>query len=358
MHEISRREFPPDFTGLIQPFSDHLAIEGIMLGDVEARVFVDDPTQPQSGLICRPPRYFLAGSPSRPGLPDEIAGLVRSFDTQSELYLLFYSPQSWENLLEGSFKGLFPINRVHSNYSIQLEERLYFNGGLPEGIEFVQVDHGLLSGNLKYVDDMKDEMCSERASVEDFLQKSFGLVPIHDSKIIGWCLSEYNTTEACEIGIAIRPEYQRQGLATAITLAFLDLARQRGLQRVGWNCWKDNIPSAKTAVKAGFRLVRDHPVLFGFFDPTIQLGVHGNQAFDLEHYPVALSWYEKGIQRGDAPGWLIWNAIRAAAWTGKGDRALELIELGLVQGKLDEEKVTSSKDLVSLHNHPDWRYSV
>jgi GNAT superfamily N-acetyltransferase len=272
------------------------------------------------------------------------------------VYLLFYSPQSWENLLEGSLTGLFPITRIHSNYSIELEDKIYFNGFLPEGIEFVTVDHGLLAGNLEYVDDLKDEMCSERPSVEDFLQKSFGLVPIHDRKIIGWCLSEYNTTEACEIGIAIRPEYQRQGLATSITLAFLDLARQNGLKRVGWNCWKDNIPSAKTAVKAGFHHVRDHPVLFGFFDPTIQLGVHGNLAFDREHYPVALSWYEKAIQRGDAPGWLLWNAIRAATWTGKEERAIELVEIGLVQGKLEMENITSSEDIASLREQPAWRW--
>lgn len=356
MHEVYSPPYPAGFIQLCQPFLEHLAVQGILQGHVPARLYADDPVNPGAVLISRPPRFYLAGFPSHDRLAGEIAELVRGCAGENEVYLCFFSPSAWENLLEDALKGLFPISRFHESYSLELEERLYFQGFLPDGITLARVDGALIEAGYAYVEDLKEEMCSERASVEEFLKESFGLVPVHDGKIIGWCLSEYNTAEACEIGIAVRPEYRQRGLATALTLAFLDLARQNQVKRVGWHCWKDNIASARTAVKAGFRLRSSQPVLFGFYDEVVQMGVHGNMAMDLEHYPVALSWYEMGLQRGDAPGWLWWNALLAAAWAGKETRAIQLVEAGLAKNKLELGKLQTSTDLAGLRQHPSWKW--
>ncbi len=121
------------------------------------------------------------------------------------------------------------------------------------------VDAALLATpNLKHLDTLKEEMTSERPSVEDFLAKSFGVCAIHDNELAGWCLSEYNADGRCEIGIETISDYRMRGLATALTLALLEHAFSHGITEVGWHCFKRNEASAKTALKAGFDKVCDY----------------------------------------------------------------------------------------------------
>ena len=49
-------------------------------------------------------------------------------------------------------------------------------------------------------------MCSERASVDEFLGRSVGVYivrrdPTAGDELVSWCLSEYNHGGRCEIGI-------------------------------------------------------------------------------------------------------------------------------------------------------------
>ena len=90
--------------------------------------------------------------------------------------------------------------------------------------------------------------------MDDFFSKSFGLIPVYENQVAGWCLSEYNTGDHCEIGIATLEPHQRKGIATILTKAFLAEAAQRGYRHVGWDCWERNEASASTARKAGFTL--------------------------------------------------------------------------------------------------------
>lgn len=121
------------------------------------------------------------------------------------------------------------------------------------------VDANLLaSSDLKHLETLKEEMTSERPTVEDFLAKSFGICAIHNNELAGWCLSEYNADGRCEIGIETTDEYRQRGLATALTLAFLEHAFSHGMTEVGWHCFKRNEASAKTALKAGFDKVSDY----------------------------------------------------------------------------------------------------
>ena len=118
-----------------------------------------------------------------------------------------------------------------------------------------------LSSDLAGLEAVREEMCSERTSVKDFLAHSFGLCPVHSNEVAGWCMSEYNVRDRCEIGIATTEKYQRQGIATRSTWAFLGEAYRRGYTRMGWDCWTRNVPSVATARKAGFTLVEEYPAV-------------------------------------------------------------------------------------------------
>jgi RimJ/RimL family protein N-acetyltransferase len=100
-------------------------------------------------------------------------------------------------------------------------------------------------------------MCSERASVADFLARSFGVCLVDESEraLAAWCLSEYNCGARCEVGIEVVEAYQRRGLGTGLARALCAEAAARGVERVGWHCIAANTASGATARAAGLALV-------------------------------------------------------------------------------------------------------
>lgn len=61
-----------------------------------------------------------------------------------------------------------------------------WNATVPEGYKLKLVDSDLLSNKcLENLDDVVEEMQSERLTVEDFLSKSFGCVIIRGREIVG-----------------------------------------------------------------------------------------------------------------------------------------------------------------------------
>jgi RimJ/RimL family protein N-acetyltransferase len=108
---------------------------------------------------------------------------------------------------------------------------------------------------------LREELCSERETVEEFLEKSFGFAILQEAALAAWCLSEYNTGGRCEVGVATVEKYQRRGLGTVVTLALVEHALAHGYHTVGWHCWKRNVPSSALALRAGFHLVLEYPVI-------------------------------------------------------------------------------------------------
>jgi RimJ/RimL family protein N-acetyltransferase len=104
-----------------------------------------------------------------------------------------------------------------------------------------------------------EEMCSERASVEEFLGKSFGFAAVQRGAFACWCMSEYNLGNRCEVGIETVKEYRRRGLAVLVAGAMFSHAASVGVRRIGWHCWSDNAGSVATAESLGLRYVAEFP---------------------------------------------------------------------------------------------------
>jgi RimJ/RimL family protein N-acetyltransferase len=131
--------------------------------------------------------------------------------------LSYYQPGSWKDKLDRILRINVP-SRLPPVLFLQ-ELRNDWRPYLPRGFTLRPADRKSRDPLIKNPDFLTDEMCSERESVEDFLQTSFGLCLVHDHEIGGWCLSEYNHADGCEIGIATSPPYQRRGFATLMTSA-------------------------------------------------------------------------------------------------------------------------------------------
>jgi GNAT superfamily N-acetyltransferase len=244
----------------------HALVAAFFEGYATARLFVDDVTAPKAGVLVCNSRVLCAGDASRIDFVDEMA---RAFSNElipahtargNDAYLVYASGEGWDAAIQNLFpthdlyhgtRQYYEIPDLNSKHDLQL----------PDGYSMQLITPELLSSVLNGLDAVREEMCSERASVEDFLARSFGICPVYENEIVGWCMSEYNVGDRCEIGIATAPNHQRKGIATLATWHFLAEAHQRGYTRVGWDCWKRNEASTATARKAGFTLIEEYPAV-------------------------------------------------------------------------------------------------
>ena len=204
---------------------------------------------------------------------------------------------------------------------------------VPEGYEIKPVDSGLLAAGYANTEELKKEMCSERTSVEEFLAGSFGVCAVKDGELAGWCLSEYN----CTSGLRSRhrgrgrPPPPQAGAGDGLRLLPPRQAR-RGVQRIGWHCFKSNLPSAATALSAGFKKVLEYGELLCFFEPAIQYAVNGNFDDDAGKHEEAVRWYNRATSEPGVPLWVYVRLAMALASQGLLDSAFTALETAIRNG--------------------------
>ena len=105
-----------------------------------------------------------------------------------------------------------------------------------------------------------EEVESTMGSVEKFLAEGFGSALVLENRVCGFCTAEYVSPGLCAVGIAVEEAHRQRGYAAQMADAFLRQSAERGLT-ISWDCWGNNLPSYKTAERAGFKKVSDYPVL-------------------------------------------------------------------------------------------------
>ena len=353
---------------IFQAMDYNLAVQAILDGSVPAKIYVDDATQPRVALTWNKHRHYLAGSPENEAFNESLRRRLVGTDTPHEkqsdddLFILYYEPAgAWEQTLDTLMRDKSPIRFEREYYAIQTPG--HTDGAastpLPEGFSLHYVDKDLLSQeHLGNLDDLIEELCSERQSVQDFFDRSFGFCLLHGDEVAGWCLSEYNTADRSEVGIATFEPHRRRGLATAMASALLAYAASQGISHVGWHCYASNLGSAATARKAGFVKTAEYPVRLAYHDEAVNLAVHGNVAFQQKQYDRALEHYQKTFLLGDAPIWVYWNAACASALVGQRAVALRYLDQALDRGFDDLERLRSSEHLTGLHDMEEWKALV
>ncbi len=337
-----------------------LMVSAVTAGVARARVYVDDPGRPSAALVWNRHRVHLAGSPHNDAFNE---GLKQLFAQEiypqglaggPPMFVLYYTP-GWEESIEAALQGKFPM-RDERQYYLLRQPREDWRSLLRPGFELRAVDRQLLAAEgLRNLDALREEMCSERESVEDFLQHSSGFCLLHGEEIVSWCLSEYDGPDGCDIGIETVEGYRRQGLATAAASALVERLLQRGVRRIGWDCWASNVASSATARKVGFEKLRDYPVYFAWFDEVDNLAVNGNMRLRARDCRGAIEWYERAFGRGEARDWAYWSAARAYALAGEGDAALGAIRQAVQRGLRDLALIKGAEELQSLHGTPGWQ---
>ncbi|MBI5935421.1 MAG: GNAT family N-acetyltransferase [Chloroflexi bacterium] len=242
----------------------HALVSALFEDNLTARLFVDNASAPRAGVIVCNSRVLCAGDAS---LADFLAEMARCFADDlipahrargNDAYLVCASGAGWDDALSTLFAHCKQYHGARQYYEItdfSPKPELH----LPDGFSMQLITPEFMSSDVEGLDEIREEMCSERSSVDEFLERSFGLIPVHSNEVAGWCMSEYNVGTRCEIGIATAEKHQRKGVATLSTWHFLAEAHRRGYTRVGWDCWSRNVASSAAARKAGLTLVEEYP---------------------------------------------------------------------------------------------------
>lgn len=241
---------------IFAPLEHHTMVYAFFENNLEAKLFVDNASQPTAGMIAYKNRYAFGGDPNQNAFN---AGILQHF-AETELaprkgraFLASFTSDAWIQTLQTLFQDDEVI--IDSRLYLQITPEQNTPPALPDGFSLHAVTPEFLSSGIGGMDLLVEEIHSERTSPEDFFAKGFGICPVYENQIAGWCLSEYNTNDRCEVGIATLEPHQRKGIATTLTKIFLNEAAQRGIHHVGWKCWEQNQASVATAYKAGFSLV-------------------------------------------------------------------------------------------------------
>ncbi len=357
----------PALEDLFAPLDDHLAIRSVLAGaSPEGRVWADDAVRPSVGLVRVGHRLYLAGDPASEEAPWGVLAAFEQFTVlpAEHSLLLHYGPIAWEPLLSRHLASLEPLRPARQYYEWRAAEPLTDLGPLAEGYAARAVDADLLAHTtLGRRDELVEELCSERASVDEFLARSFGLCLLCQDSVAGWCLSEYNLGERCEVGIATLDEHQRRGLGAWLARTFLHQTYERGVRRVGWHCWADNVASGRTALRAGLTLAGASTVFWSWSNVARNRAARGHLALEAGRFAEGLEWHTRALAPGVsaigyAPGWAAFEAACCAAELGFETRAWVLLSQARMMGFHVRAAYEQSPHLWALRSAPAWRSLV
>ena len=248
---------------LVAPQDYHLTLRSIFQGKTSARVYVDRVQQPQAAFLWNRGKAWLLGSPIDPFNDDLLDTLESSYfkilrEHEADHFRLHYD-DVWGSVLDQVFPGFKREEYLRSYFHLNASG-VNWDADPPPGFRIIKIDEALLASEYGNIDLVRDETVSERDSVEDFLESSFGYAAMKGDELVSWCMSEYNAGHRCELGIATIERYQGKGLATQTARAVIGYAVRQGVGDIGWHCWKNNEPSVRTALKIGFRHNLDYPI--------------------------------------------------------------------------------------------------
>lgn len=337
--------------GLFQDLKHHLSITGVISGVVPGRIFLsnDDAT----ALLTSPQGIFLGGRPDNILFFEEANKLLANellpnLASGGQLdYVLFYPSDDydWRHTLDLVMKDLLPLRSGRLTFSHDLNN---INTVLYDHI--VPINSQLLKQhNIAGLDELLCEIQGNWPSMKAFEDRGFGCVAIQHTDagptIISWCLTDWVVGNECELGIQTDEKYRGNGWARKTVLGALSLAKKRGITKVGWQCWSSNIGSQRTATSAGFKLVADSPVLFGWNLPLNNLLVNGNHYMrgDLKYgvnkdYSRAAWSYAQALDKGwdwNGDAALYWNTACMFYLIDEQERAKHYYKAALEKGWTD-----------------------
>jgi RimJ/RimL family protein N-acetyltransferase len=361
MHKLGTDELKV-VEDLLKPLDIHLAVKSVIDANTPGMIFVDDREQPKSAFVWARNRLFLAGKSNNEEFNNSVKNLFdETIYPESQMigvggYSLFYSPDDWGDSVKSEIlAGKYPLEDTRLHFRFK-QFRHNWQQIIPDGFSVHAVNKELLNDKtLGNLDTLMEEMQSERPTVIDFLEKSFGYCVIYEGELVAWCLSEYNRKDSCEVGIETLGRFKRKGLAIITCSALIEHALITGITNIGWHCFSRNNASIATAKSIGFEIVHEYPSFWGVFDKGINLAVNGNLHLERKEYHEATDWYHKAIDFGEVPGWVFWNTACAFAYLDQLDTSFEYLNQAVDRGFNDPAYIQESIHFKKWNHTKEWK---
>ena len=222
--ELTKGDFAQATSVFVQLYH-HLAVTSILQGKTSARILVDDLHQPRSAATWTGHRLYIAGSSTNPKFNESLTEILSTIYTpqsstgRPSKFIVYYEPFEWETILDRLWK-VDTSRMMRLYYEAPIKSKPW-DSSIPKGFTLERITKELLEKKLKKMDRVRAEMNSERNTIKEFLEKSFGYVAITNGEVACWCMSEYDSEDSFEVGIETVEKYRRRGLATATATALI-----------------------------------------------------------------------------------------------------------------------------------------
>ena len=272
IHVLQPRAYP-SVALLAAGLRDQGMAQAILAGSRPGLVLANHEAKPTSLFIVAPEGEFswtyVAGDPSDDAFNSEIRRwFFQTCCPENGIDFSFLAADSddWDASVAAILAPRKPIRDRRLYYtSPQLPRE--WQDSVPEGYEIRRLNRDLFSSDVRIPTKVGEWLESNFGSREAFLRHGgLGAIATHEGEVVSWCLTDSVVGDRADIGVETVEPHQRKGLAYATTCLVLESALERGIRRVGWHCHAINVPSVKTATRAGFELQYEYVLYFFYVD--------------------------------------------------------------------------------------------
>ncbi|HEY8601358.1 MAG TPA: GNAT family N-acetyltransferase [Thermomicrobiales bacterium] len=217
----------------------------------EARLFVDDPTQPTAALLCRTFEYYVAGDLGATTFRRFIADAPAEVGVFARMY--GYLPTNVplaQTLLDDHAGRLIVVARRGFRWVDEGGKSVLARRRSPnDGVAIHRLDRTL----AERVDrELHQTINTFWGGYERFLTKDFGFAALAGDELVSVAYAAAVGGGEANIDVITAERFRRRGLAARVCTAFIDHCQGHGLVAT-WDCDSDNAASAALARSLGFR---------------------------------------------------------------------------------------------------------
>jgi RimJ/RimL family protein N-acetyltransferase len=355
---------------LVSGLQDQTMALAVLDGTRPGNVLANDKRNPSTIFIAAPEGAFvwtyLAGHTDDSVFQQDLNGWLfddRALGQDVAFSFLVCDSQSWEPALAAILRPrvVIPDRRLLYTCTQRPES---WHGTIPAGYSIQSIDQDLLNSGIEIPEKVSQWLDSNFGSRAAFLDHGLGAVAIHDNQIIAWCLADSVVRQRTDIGVETDEAHQRRGLAYCTTCRTLEQAFDRGLKQIGWHCHLVNVPSVKTAEKAGFQCSYEYPAYAVHFDVEKhskladiigdEIVGQASEALEKGDYREAHGLFDRGLgffAHDDPDIYLL--AARAAVRCGDSNTAFARLTSAVLRGWTTMDEGVCP-EFVQLQSDPRW----
>lgn len=251
IYEIPRASFDlaaPLYDGR---WFDEAFIDAIFEGTQDGRLFVDDPRQPRTALLCRTYEYYIAGDHTNQDLRQFIADAPAEAGVFADLYGFCALSRAWDDaLLSDLGERLVVIGRRSFKIKGERARLLDWRVMMPAGISIVPIDHTLIARINAMLEPMPG-IGIFMGGAGRFFEYGFGVCAMQGETVASVAHTGSVSSRYADIDINTAAPFRGQGLATLAAAACVEECIARGLIPT-WHTDATNIASMATARTIGY----------------------------------------------------------------------------------------------------------